>query len=94
MEDFADIVETVRGNATEKLGQEVAKVDGDNPHIELYLQSPVQVSRNEFLRQLNGNLEQERGLAFSFLDAENVDVDGQNAVKYRLRVNELEDNPL
>lgn len=94
MDDFADIVETVRSNATENLGQEVAKVDGRDPHIELYLQSPVQVSRNEFLRKLNGDLEQNRGLAFSFLDAENVDVDGKNAVKYRLRVNEIEENPL
>lgn len=94
MDDFADIVETVRSNANENLSPEVADVDGSDPHIELYLRSPVQVSRNEFLRKLNGNLEQNRGLVFSFLDAENVDIDGNNAVKYRLRVNEVEENPL
>lgn len=95
VENFNDIVERIRANADEKLQPEVLDVDGSEPHIYLVLDNPVQISRREFLTKLGGEVERAtRELTMKFLDASNTTVNGTDGVRYRLRVDEVEQNPL
>jgi len=95
VENFNDIVEHVRENASNKLQPEVVSIDGSDPHIYLTLDAPVQISRREFLTKLGGELERNvREITLKFLDASNTTVNGTDGVRYRLRVDEVEENPL
>lgn len=95
VENFDSIVDRVETNAMNKLSPEVLSIDGSEPHIFLTLDAPTEISRREFLQKLGGEVERSsRDIVFKFLDAARTTVNGKDGVRYRLRVDEVEGNPL
>jgi len=95
VENFDSIVEVIEENAEEKLQSNVISIDGSEPDILVTLDKPTELSRREFLQKLGGEIEQAREkIAFSFLDATQSKVDGEEGVRYRIKVKEIDENPL
>lgn len=94
VDQFDEIVLQVEENAETHVQPNVLEVRQADPHIYLVLDNPVQCSRPEFLQSLsNGIAQTGNSVTLKFLDAENEEINGVTGIRYRLRVDEVDENP-
>lgn len=93
VEDFDEIVNTVKETINKNINPEVLRVYDDEPHIIISTDQPVSTSRLEFIDNVSKDvIEEFDTITFNFIEASNSKVNGTSTVNYRIKVEELENH--